>query len=259
MNERLTIISLNAERGSLADAFAAYISVQTQTTDVFCFQEVDGRAEGICDELLLGRYRKFRVSKTDGDMHYCLATYVSDRLTVASSKELLTDVPGVGAALLCTLELANGAQLSITSVHGQPYPGDKFDTPARIEQSRILLDEAKQVAGRHVVMGDFNLLPQTQSVGMFATAGYHDLIKEFNIPTTRNEIAWQRHPDNKQLYADYAFVGQSDLLYDFAVDNVTISDHLPLALTLTLPHGDAIADWSQYRRVHTQAVYSDTL
>ena len=55
----------------------------------------------------------------------------------------------------------------------------------------------------------------------------------FKSPTTRNEIAWQRYPENKQLYADYAFVQQSSGVgYDFAVESIDVSDHLPLVLQL---------------------------
>ena len=119
------------------------------------------------------------------------------------------------------------------NVHGQPQPGHKLDTPERIAQSKGLLRYAAHDDIPTVFMGDFNLLPEAHSVKLFTSTGYRDLISDYAIATTRNQHAWQRYPDNQQLRADYAFTRLNNLFdYDFSVDDVPVSDHLPLALTL---------------------------
>src|SRR5690606_37624443 len=84
-----------------------------------------------------------------------------------------------------------------------------------------------------VVVGDFNLLPDTESVGMFAKHGFSNLISEYDIPTTRTEVTWQKYPQHqRQYFADYAFVRGRDERYSFMVDDVIVSDHLPMIVGL---------------------------
>ena len=64
---------------------------------------------------------------------------------------------------------------------------------------------------------------------MFEDNGYKNLIKEFKIPTTRNEISWAKY-ENKQLFADFVFVSPDVKITNFSVPNNEISDHLPLIL-----------------------------
>ena len=65
---------------------------------------------------------------------------------------------------------------------------------------------------------------------MFEDADYRNLIKDHRISSTRNELAWDRFPGNKQLFADYTFVSGDVEVRDFKVPNVPISDHLPMIL-----------------------------
>lgn len=97
-----------------------------------------------------------------------------------------------------------------------------------------------------IIAGDFNLLPETASVRMFAERGLRDLIAEFDIPTTRNDIVWDKFPaDMKQLHADYAFVYGDDVEYDFCVEDVRVSDHLPLVVELSLAPRQAVESVEQ--------------
>jgi endonuclease/exonuclease/phosphatase family metal-dependent hydrolase len=89
-----------------------------------------------------------------------------------------------------------------------------------------------------MVMGDFNLLPETESVRKIERAGYRNLISEFAITTTRGSLVKKMHPEygvgpfGFQEYADYAFVTPGIRVGSFEVPDVPVSDHLPLILTI---------------------------
>jgi endonuclease/exonuclease/phosphatase family metal-dependent hydrolase len=86
--------------------------------------------------------------------------------------------------------------------------------------------------GLKIIGGDLNLMPDTESVRMFAANGYRDLIAEFKIPTTRNRLVWDKFPDSKQYYSDYVFVSPEVKVREFSVPNNEISDHLPLIVDI---------------------------
>lgn len=233
-NKNITILSLNAWHGQLQDDLITYITAKKATTAVFCFQEADGSISPALDTLLLPDYASYYTSKQSGEASYGLATYIRRDIAVTRTQSLLIDTPDTGVALVSTLQVTPKTQLTVVNVHGQPWPGHKLDTPGRLQQSQEIIDFTESIDGPCVVMGDFNLQPETQSVSVFADNGYRNLIEEFEIPTTRNEAAWSRFPDNKQLYADYAFARTDDSLeLDFAVEDIIVSDHLPLILNIS--------------------------
>jgi endonuclease/exonuclease/phosphatase family metal-dependent hydrolase len=68
---------------------------------------------------------------------------------------------------------------------------------------------------------------------MFEENGYRDLIKEYKISTTRNRLAWEMYPDNKQLFSDYVFLSPGITINNFSVPDNEISDHLPMILEVS--------------------------
>lgn len=128
----------------------------------------------------------------------------------------------------------NGLPLTIANVHGVWWPGDKRDTPERIEQSHRIIMGLARIPGSKVICGDFNLMPDTQSVRMIERAGYRSLIKEWGIQDTRGLINQEKYIHEKplQTYADYAFASDGLSVKKFDVPHVSISDHLPLIVTL---------------------------
>ena len=117
------------------------------------------------------------------------------------------------------------------NVHGKAMPGHKLDTPARIRQSRNIIDFLKGKNGPKIIGGDFNLDFHTKSVKMFEDAGYRNLIKEYGIKDTRGEVNHRQYTSSEQQYfSDYCFVSQDVKVKDFKVPDIGISDHLPLIL-----------------------------
>ena len=76
----------------------------------------------------------------------------------------------------------------------------------------------------------------TESVRMFEEAGYRNLIRDFDIKTTRNQISWDMWPDlPKQLWADFVFVSPDIKVKSFVVpEDDESSDHLPMILEVDL-------------------------
>lgn len=217
--------------------FFEFISNEALTTDVFGLTEVT-------QEL----YEKLCLKLNDFDGYFALdptlensqssqAIFVNKKISVKKyQKELLygplkseggIEVPSFVQAI----ETNN---ITFINLQGMAYPGSKFDTEERLKQSDKILSFAKKFSGPKIIGGDFNLLPQAESIINFEKAGYKNLIKEFNIINTRNKWADHTKDDKqyfgKQYFADYVFVSPEVKVKSFEVPYNEISDHLPQIL-----------------------------
>jgi len=228
------IIFLNAWNGRVGDELRRYLKTQLPTTDIFCFQEAYDDMKALAGEVLTNytAYTDFKpVNEKD---NFWQATYIRKDLQVTASGTVLKEQPNSGFGVYVTVQ-ADEQPLCIVNFHGMSRPIDKRDDPNRLAQSRALI-EALASKAPVIVGGDFNLLPEAESIRMFAAHGYRDLIEEYNIPTTRNQLAWDQYPEpkfEKQYHSDYVFLSPELTLQDFTVPNLTISDHLPLEVTIS--------------------------
>lgn len=204
-----------------------FLEGEAPGTDVFCFQEADAKMRELA-AAPLSDFQGVTAHKdiSDDDAFY-QATYVRKSAAILRSATLLDSGNDVGFALSAQVSSGNGS-VHICNLHGISQPGDKLDSPGRLRQSREIGDFFEDKTGPKIIGGDFNLLPQTRSIEMFAEKGYRNLIKEFRIATTRNRLAWKMYPDNKQYFCDYVFVSPEVLVKSFSVPNLEISDHLPM-------------------------------
>jgi endonuclease/exonuclease/phosphatase family metal-dependent hydrolase len=229
----MRVIFLNTWHGKIEDALGEYLRQNNQTTDIFCFQEGDGEVQRLCAQFLTG-YTSYTDRKTLSETNnFAQTIYVRKDLVIRSSGSILKSHLRTGLGVY--VEVAIGEKrLFVCNFHGASRPVDKLDNTDRILQSTTLIDFFKDK--NHVVIGgDFNLFPETESVQIFQTHGYQDLIKEYNITNTRNRYVWERYPDTKQYYSDYAFVSPLVHCVDFTVPNNEVSDHLPLEVTIDIP------------------------
>jgi endonuclease/exonuclease/phosphatase family metal-dependent hydrolase len=228
----MKILCLNTEDASTnPQKLRDFLVNNTNVIDIFCLQEVFEKMETLSKEILpnYNVYREKKRINENGDLKYSLAIFIRKDIQVIGSKSFGEDNPKIGAILSTNL-IYNNKPLTIFNVHGVCYPSHKMDCPERLEQSKILIDSLNIVGGSQIVVGDFNLYPNTESIKTFEENGYKDLIKECNIKNTRNNIAWKRYPDNKQFYSDYAFVTPDIKVLNFDVPYNEVSDHLPLIL-----------------------------
>lgn len=268
----MKILSLNIYQGRVYEPLITFLKTQALTTDIFCFQEVPNgvtthtEADPIpspeffseLQGMLLDFSSHFTSSEsmTIGGQKIAsqegLAMFIRHGIHVQSVEAFCSfqerhGINSSGRADLferftqhARLEV-DGHTLSIMNVHGPAFPGDKLDTPERLMQSDTLIERMKSVSEPCIIMGDFNLLPETESVQRFTRAGFINLIETYNIKTTRGTLHKVLHPQfcrppfTVQEYADYTFTSPSIEIVHFEVPDEPVSDHLPMILTLTIP------------------------
>lgn len=265
----MKLISLNALCGHVFEPLMDFIVREAPTTDVFCFQEMLSNPKGdlpmlpymgranVLEEIagrLPGFAMEFFVTQDDydiepaypGQMRLGNATFYREGLTVTDRGGFFVyngynsydgkknyETLGHGAAFI-TVDDA----LTVVNVHGNSQPANKLDTPKRLAQSQRIVDFLADRPGEKIVMGDFNLMPDTESVRMFERAGFRNLIREYKIANTRGSLMrslfpeYEHGPYGFQDFADYAFATPGIAVRSFEVPDLPISDHLPMILEI---------------------------
>ncbi|MDT0528789.1 endonuclease/exonuclease/phosphatase family protein [Micromonospora sp. DSM 115977] len=139
-------------------------------------------------------------------------------------------LPAVGAptgaqALGVTVDFSEGVRLAVVATHLQPPPGED-----PVVQARAVADFAvRYAAGRPlVVAGDLNTEPGDPAFAEFTRAGLVDALAAARpLPTSPADAPRQQ--------IDHVFVTPGLAAADAAAPPGTASDHLPVAVTLTLP------------------------
>lgn len=261
----LRIVSLNLWGGLALDPLLDFIRQQAPAADLFCFQEAIAAPERL--RLACGfRTTLYRdIAETlpefegafdpvvswpeptpDGReirVPFGLATFARRSLPIAARRaahivdhqDTLDAVPGLHGIIrwlqLTELRIPSGTVL-VANYHGIARPGTKLDSDERLEQSRSIRRVLDAHDGPVAVVGDFNLLPDTESVRLLEQ-GLRNLVIERDIPSTRSRLNPYFGTPQEQPHADYAFVSPELQVADFVVPDVQISDHLPMILDLS--------------------------
>ncbi|MBQ0976823.1 MULTISPECIES: endonuclease/exonuclease/phosphatase family protein [Micromonospora] len=232
--ERLTVVAYNIRMGfgldGRFDLPGLTEVVERQRPDVVLLSEVD-RAwllNGGHDtlDLLAGRLGMPYVFGPAADPVWGDA--VLSRWPMRDPRSL--PLPAVGAptgaqALAVTLDLGDGVRTAVVSTHLQPPPGR-----GPVVQARAVADFAtRYAAGRPlVVAGDLNTEPGDEAYTEFTDAGLTDAF------ATARPLATSPADDPRQQI-DHIFVSPGLTPGDPVAPRSTASDHLPVAVTLTLP------------------------
>lgn len=227
----MKIVFLNVCHGEMGENLINFMREQSLDTDIFCLEEAN-KGPGLFCEGLLPKHQFVIVGKIlrDGS-NFFQAMCVRKEFQIIGSETLLEENPDMGLGLYA--HIRDGSRdAHILNIHGVPQPGTKLDNPDRLEQSSDIISFLKNKRGPVIVGGDFNLLPETKSVQMFSEHGYRNLIEDFAIPMTRNEIAWKKFGGERQYFADYVFVNSGVDVKKFSVPHLLVSDHLPLILEI---------------------------
>jgi endonuclease/exonuclease/phosphatase family metal-dependent hydrolase len=166
------------------------------------------------------------------------ATFIKNNFKIEKSEHLFicgqknsadpkieTTVPG---AMLCCKIKNDKETYNICNVHAIAFPGDKLDAPERLEQSRKINKVVEREKNKGVIVcGDFNLMPETESIKMIGK-NMQNLIEKYKIKNTRSRLSPYFGKPDEQKFADYAFVSPDIKIKEFKVLEDQISDHLPL-------------------------------
>lgn len=262
----MKLISLNTWGGKYFDPLIKFIKQHSQDTDIFCFQEIYNTTSAVKQYKniranLLGELIKilpdFRVflstefsgfdsnsDPVDFDLTVGKAILVKNNIPINAQGELLIygdktekslnkDFSNLPITLQYINFSTNGKAFAVGNFHGTSFPGSKLDTKLRLEQSTKIQEFLKGQQGAKILVGDFNLLPQTQSIKMLES-NMRNLIKEFNIAKTRSSLSPFFGRSGFQKFADYAFISPDVRVTNFQVPDVNISDHLPMILEFSL-------------------------
>lgn len=236
---RVRIIFFNIWHGQAWNGLSGFLRKNLDSTDVFCLLEVDPDIQKKLEDLLSDFepiYDKgIKTEYLDGVIEG-RSVFVKKGIKVINkgkSNIFETTPRDAGGFQYAHLEVGS-KKFFVGEVHGKTHPGDKTDTPERIDQSKKIIEFLEKVKEPKILGGDFNLMPDTKSIRMIEETGLTNLIKSYGIKSTRNRISWDQFSEEpgftKQYFADYAFVSHEIKVTNFEVPYTEVSDHLPLIL-----------------------------
>ena len=256
----MKLISLNTWGGQKFEAMTRFLKDPANKAEIYCFQEMIKNDSGVSEKggyranlfedvkQMLPGYKAYYYPfidnwlpgvEVDFPIAFGQAMFVSRELEVITEGEEFIfkqpegeEVdPQNGTRNLEYLELKIGEEtLWVFNYHGITLPGDKTDTPQRLEQSKKIIEFIESRSGEKILCGDFNLDLNTESVRMIEDSGMINLIKKFEIKDTRGPINKEKYPDDPQNYADFTFISPGITVKSFQVPQLPISDHLPMIL-----------------------------
>ncbi len=257
----MRLITLNTWAGKVYEPLLAFVQKHASQTDIFCFQEMffGNRPEftslhkarinlyteimALLPEFVGYRYlapekaRYFIDDPLTDDTHTGQAIFVKNTLTVNShggfrsydEQNPIYNKKMTGSCQWVEIQKMEEI-LTVLNFHGLWQEGTgKVDTPERLAQSHILNQFLKTCHGHKILCGDFNLLPDGESIHLLEHQ-QKNLIREFGITSTRSSL-YQK----STLFADYVLISPDIIVDHFSVLPDVVSDHLPLALEFTFP------------------------
>lgn len=242
----MKIISLNTWAGVVLEPLLDFFK-RNRDIDVFCLQEIFHNAEGKSQphpELDMKHDLFERIEICLRDTHtgyfrpahkdyYGLAIFVKRNLAIIEEGDIcIHEKPSPkhrgehNRNLQYVRTVLNDNPLLIANLHGLWNGHGKTDTEERLEQSRQIHNFISRQQGQIVVVGDFNLNPDTESLGI-VEEGLRNLIKEYGITSTRTKLYVK-----EGKFADYALVSPDLHIVDFKILPDVVSDHAALLLEI---------------------------
>ena len=253
----MKLITLNLWGGRMGDKLPDFFRSHSDV-DIWCFQEVFKKVENMVE-------RRFRVKvegvEVDHDLYgkiqqqlggyegrfcecrqeaYGIAAFVRKDIEIMERGEMLVargdwEDTEYQSHLdhhrkIQWLELKVGdKKMLLVNAHLSHRPEGKRDSEKRLKQSKIIVDFLAMFDVPKVLVGDFNLMPDTESIRMIESAGMRNLVKEYGVVSTRTELY------KKELrFADYIFVSPEIKVNDFKVLPDVVSDHNPLLIDFVI-------------------------
>ena len=94
--------------------------------------------------------------------------------------------------------------------HGHHVPEHKNGDAETLRQCKIIADEAREAGDRAILAGDFNLVPNSESIEQINTVLTNQSL-EHKLTTTRNQLT------TKNEVCDYIFTGRDIEVLNFKI------------------------------------------
>jgi len=240
----MKVIFLNIWGGKVFEPLMEFLKESAESTDFFCFQEVidsplittvsfGGRTD-IRKKLIsaLPQFEEYYAPSHNAlDQSGQPSPDIFVGLAIFAKKGIAIETQGKIHDLQYLRFKNDGKFYTLGNFHGTAHPGSKLDTEKRLEQSKKIVEFLSKEKGEKILGGDFNLLPETESIRIIEKAEMQNLVREFKIHTTRSELSYARYPENqRQYFSDYVFISPGVRALNFTVPQIEVSDHLPMAL-----------------------------
>jgi endonuclease/exonuclease/phosphatase family metal-dependent hydrolase len=119
-------------------------------------------------------------------------------------------------------------KLNILNHHGHHIHQHKNGDTQTLRQMQQIADYVGTLEGPVILCGDFNLAPQSESLGKI-NGLLANLSLTYKLKTTRNQLT------PKTEVCDYVFVNDSVRIHDFRVSPDIVSDHAALIAEFDVP------------------------
>lgn len=123
------------------------------------------------------------------------------------------------------LDLGKSGKLRVLNYHGI-WTKEKVGNQETLRACQEINDLAAGVEYPSIIVGDFNLFPDTDSMKVFKE--FKSLVDEYSIKTTRPKI--NELSSLKRNIVDYILISNKIKINSFKVLDSDVSDHLPLIL-----------------------------
>jgi endonuclease/exonuclease/phosphatase family metal-dependent hydrolase len=256
----MKLITLNTWGGRAGkDNLLTFFADHKDAVDIFCLQEIwaapydhlEGTSAGgknLQHESILV-YGKREISKVTSDHdvyfhphhleNYGLMTLVRKNIPIQKSGDVFVhkhrgyipegDIGHHARNIQYVTLSVDGKDVTVINFHGLWNGKGKLDSEDRLKQSGNMIDFLKTVGGEVILCGDFNLLPDTESIKKLSDFGLRNLISENNITSTRTSFYTKQ-----DKFADYVFVSRGIHVEEFKVLPDEVSDHAALYLDFNL-------------------------
>ena len=251
----MRVISLNTWGGRALHPLMHFFRQRAKDVDVFCLQEIfdadqkaleerhpDEHVRGDIFKKILNELKDFEGSFAffdDNPLRQSLAIFVRRTLPIKEIGDLIVYKPEHPIETGSSIISARKIQYVSIEVSGQPHHVVNFhglwdgklknDSPERIDQSHNVNKFLATLDGHKILCGDFNLNPDTASLGILEQ-GMKNLVKEYKIKSTRTPLYRHYNDVDGSHFADYCLTSPDIVVKHFEVLPDIVSDHAPLYL-----------------------------
>ena len=249
----MKLVTLNLWGGRVSDKYKEFFESH-KDVDAWFFQEVFKEKNGQPSKMVKQIVEGFKIEQKlfhvlekylpDYENEFCqihrdtygLASFIKKDFTVLEKGEVLIakgnwdDIEDsqdrdMNRKLQWIEVKVEGRKILIANAHFTHRPEGKRDSEKRLKQSKIVVDFLNMFDCPKILVGDFNLLPDTESIKIIEETGMRNLVKDYGVVSTRTSLY-----KKKLRMADYVFTSPEIEVLDFKVLPEEVSDHSALYL-----------------------------